>query len=150
MFEPRCSIFEDPVESKCAGFTNLKDEHEALPGYSGSLSPCAGSSMSAKNEANDSINMPAEYLPQLVGSGNSKPITTSLSPLLLQSIALPYYTAISSSKYRYLLTVMVLSFCHYTLQSTIELKHIFQLHISLVLLVDTSLLCPNMFGMLSC
>ncbi|CAL5037221.1 unnamed protein product [Urochloa decumbens] len=68
LFEPRCSIFEDPVESKCAGFTNLKDEHEALPGYSGSLSPCAGSSMSAKNEANDSIAMPAEYLPQTVGT----------------------------------------------------------------------------------
>jgi len=69
LFEPRCSIFEDPVESKCAGFTNLKDEREALPGYSGSLSPCAGSSVSAKNETNDSIGMPAEYLPQAVGTG---------------------------------------------------------------------------------
>ncbi|XP_066379124.1 uncharacterized protein [Miscanthus floridulus] len=69
LFEPRCSIFEDPVESKCAGFTNLKDEHEALPGYSGSVSPCAGSSISAKNENNDSIGMPAEYLPQAVGTG---------------------------------------------------------------------------------
>ncbi|XP_062228297.1 uncharacterized protein LOC133926383 [Phragmites australis] len=69
VFEPRCSIFEDPVESKCAGFTNLKDEHEALPGYSGSVSPCAGSSMSAKNEANDYIGMPAEYLPQTVSTG---------------------------------------------------------------------------------
>ncbi|WVZ82211.1 hypothetical protein U9M48_029498 [Paspalum notatum var. saurae] len=69
LFEPRCSIFEDPVESKCTGFTNLKDEREALPGYSGSVSPCAGSSMSAKNETNDSIGMPAEYLPQTVGTG---------------------------------------------------------------------------------
>ncbi|KAL6606051.1 hypothetical protein ACP70R_041704 [Stipagrostis hirtigluma subsp. patula] len=69
VFEPRCSIFEDPVESKCAGFTNLKDEHEALPGYSGSVSPCAGSSMSAKNEGNDSIGMPAEFLPQTVSTG---------------------------------------------------------------------------------
>ncbi|KAF8732960.1 hypothetical protein HU200_015311 [Digitaria exilis] len=65
LFEPRCSIFEDPVESKCAGFTNLKDEHEALPGYSGSLSP----SMSAKNETNDSIGMPPEYFPQTLSTG---------------------------------------------------------------------------------
>ena len=79
LFEPRCSIFEDPVESKCAGFTNLKDEHEALPGYSGSVSPCAGSSISAKNENNDSIGMPAEYLPQTVGTGNLKPMMASSS-----------------------------------------------------------------------
>jgi len=79
LFEPRCSIFEDPVESKCAGFTNLKDEHEALPGYSGSVSPCAGSSISAKNENNDSIGMPAEYLPQAVGTGNLKPMMASSS-----------------------------------------------------------------------
>jgi hypothetical protein len=79
LFEPRCSIFEDPVESKCAGFTNLKDEHEALPGYSGSVSPCAGSSISAKNEINDSMGMPAEYLPQTVGTGNLKPMMASSS-----------------------------------------------------------------------
>ncbi|XP_062233428.1 uncharacterized protein LOC133930725 isoform X3 [Phragmites australis] len=65
VFEPRCSIFEDPDESKCSGFTNLKDE----PGYSGSVSPCTGSSMSAKNEANGSIGMPAEFLPQTVSPG---------------------------------------------------------------------------------
>jgi hypothetical protein len=70
LFEPRCTIFEDPVESKCAGFTNLKDEHRALPGYSDSVSPCAGSSISAKKENNDSIRMPAEYPPQTVGIGN--------------------------------------------------------------------------------
>ncbi|AQK82804.1 hypothetical protein ZEAMMB73_Zm00001d037085 [Zea mays] len=69
LFEPRCTIFEDPVESKCAGFTNLKDEHRALPGYSDSVSPCAGSSISAKKENNDSIRMPAEYPPQTVGIG---------------------------------------------------------------------------------
>jgi hypothetical protein len=72
VFEPRCSIFEDPVESKCASFTNLKDEHEALPGYSGSVSPCAGSSMPAKNDANDSIGMQAEFLPPTLTPGNSK------------------------------------------------------------------------------
>ncbi|KAL6861903.1 hypothetical protein ACP4OV_017603 [Aristida adscensionis] len=69
VFEPRCSIFEDPVESKCAGFPNLKDEHETLPGYSGSVSPCAGSSISAKNECNDSTGMPVEFLPQTVSPG---------------------------------------------------------------------------------
>jgi hypothetical protein len=95
LFEPRCSIFEDPVESKCAGFTNLKDEHEALPGYSGSLSPCAGSSMSAKNETNDSIGMPAEYLPQAVGTGNSKAMMASSSPLpSLAVLAMPKCTLI--------------------------------------------------------
>ncbi|KAK3131807.1 hypothetical protein QOZ80_6AG0511720 [Eleusine coracana subsp. coracana] len=71
VFEPRCSIFEDPVESKCASFTNLKDEHEAMPGYSGSVSPHAGSSMSAKNEANDSIGVPAEFLLPTVSPGVS-------------------------------------------------------------------------------
>ena len=108
VFEPRCSIFEDPVESKCAGFTNLKDEHEALPGYSGSVSPCAGSSISAKNENNDSIGMPAEYLPQAVGTGILKPMLSSsfLSTLaacceLCSLTALP----ISSLKYEYPLPV---------------------------------------------
>lgn len=70
VFEPRCSIFEDPVESKCTSFANLKDEHETLPVYSGSMSPHAGSSMSANNEANDSIGMAAEFLPPT--AGNSK------------------------------------------------------------------------------
>jgi hypothetical protein len=79
LFEPRSSIFEDPVESKCAGFTNLKDEHEALPGYSGPVSPCAGSSISAKNENNDSIGMTAEYLSQTVGTGNLNPVMASSS-----------------------------------------------------------------------
>jgi len=103
LFEPRCSIFEDPVESKCTGFTNLKDEHEALPGYSGSLSPCAGSSVSAKNETNDSIGMPAEYLPQAVGTGNSKAMMASSSLLpSLAVLALPYCSLISILKYDYL------------------------------------------------
>jgi hypothetical protein len=60
------------VESKCTSFTNLKDEHEALSGYSGSVSPCAGSSMSAKNEANDSIGIQAEFLPPTLTPGNLK------------------------------------------------------------------------------
>ena len=102
LFEPRCSIFEDPVESKCAGFTNLKDEREALPGYSGSLSPCAGSSVSAKNETNDSIGMPAEYLPQAVGTGNSKAMMASSSLLPSAAVlALPYCSLISILKYDY-------------------------------------------------
>ncbi|KAF0901978.1 hypothetical protein E2562_011807 [Oryza meyeriana var. granulata] len=70
VFEPRCSIFEDPVESKCQGFTNLKDEHE-LSGFSGSVSPCAGSSMSAKIEVNDSIAAQAEFLAQPGNPGPS-------------------------------------------------------------------------------
>uniref|UniRef100_A0A0E0DY36 TRF2/HOY1 PH-like domain-containing protein n=1 Tax=Oryza meridionalis TaxID=40149 RepID=A0A0E0DY36_9ORYZ len=70
VFEPRCSIFEDPVESKCQGFTNLKDEHE-LSGFSGSLSPCSGSSMSAKIEVNDSIATQAGFLAQPGNPGPS-------------------------------------------------------------------------------
>ncbi|KAG8077131.1 hypothetical protein GUJ93_ZPchr0006g43272 [Zizania palustris] len=70
VFEPRCSIFEDPVESKCHGFTNLKDENE-LSGFSGSVSPCDGSSMSSKIEVNDSIGKQAEFLAQPVNPGPS-------------------------------------------------------------------------------
>lgn len=109
LFEPRCSIFEDPVESKCAGFTNLKDEHEALPGYSGSVSPCAGSSISAKNENNDSIGMPAEYRPQAVGTGNLKPMMAASS--FLSALAACYELhclttlLISTLKYEYPLPV---------------------------------------------
>ncbi|XP_024312724.1 uncharacterized protein LOC100821383 isoform X2 [Brachypodium distachyon] len=70
VFEPRSSIFEDPVESKC-DFANLKDEPEDLPGFSGSVSPCAGSSMSAKNDANDHFGKQPEFLAQTINPGAS-------------------------------------------------------------------------------
>uniref|UniRef100_A0ACD5ZKK3 Uncharacterized protein n=1 Tax=Avena sativa TaxID=4498 RepID=A0ACD5ZKK3_AVESA len=69
VFEPRCSIFEDPVELKCHDFANLKDEHGDLPGFSGSVSPCAGSSMSAKNEANDCFGKQPAFVAQTIHPG---------------------------------------------------------------------------------
>ena len=71
VFEPRCSIFEDPVELKCHAFANLKDEHEDLPGFSGSVSPC-GSSMSAMNEATSCFGKQPEFLAQTVNPGTPK------------------------------------------------------------------------------
>uniref|UniRef100_A0A0A9CL08 TRF2/HOY1 PH-like domain-containing protein n=1 Tax=Arundo donax TaxID=35708 RepID=A0A0A9CL08_ARUDO len=49
-FEPRCSIFENPNESKdCHGFNNLKYEREtSLPKFTDPVSPCAFSSPSKK------------------------------------------------------------------------------------------------------
>lgn len=91
VFEPRCSIFEDPVESKCQGFTNLKDEHE-LSGFSGSLSPCAGSSMSAKIEVNDSIATQAGFLAQPGNPGKLPMMPFPLS-LFLHFLSLTRYIA---------------------------------------------------------
>jgi hypothetical protein len=71
VFEPRCSIFEDPVELKCHDFANLKDEHEDLPGFSGSVSPYAGSSMSAKTEVNGPFGKQPEFLAQTINPGTS-------------------------------------------------------------------------------
>ncbi|CAM0913152.1 unnamed protein product [Alopecurus aequalis] len=71
VFEPRCSIFEDPVELKCHDFANLKDEHEDLPGFSGSMSPCASSSMSAMNEVNGCFGKQPEFLAQTINPGAS-------------------------------------------------------------------------------
>jgi hypothetical protein len=95
------------VESKCASFTNLKDEHEALPGYSGSVSPCAGSSMSAKNDANDSIGMQAEFLPPTLTPGNSKLYDSFHRSSFCLYVGSPYigYALNSSATPAFVLTV---------------------------------------------
>ena len=69
VFEPRCSIFEDPVELKCHDFANLKDEREDLPGFTGSVSPCAGSSMSTRNDTNDCFGKQPEFVAQPMHPG---------------------------------------------------------------------------------
>ena len=83
VFEPRCSIFEDPVESKCHDFANLKDEREDLPGFSGSVSPCAGSSMSTRNDTNDCFGKQPEFVAQPMHPGasavNAQPVSRNVN-----------------------------------------------------------------------
>ncbi|KAI4976561.1 hypothetical protein ZWY2020_050168 [Hordeum vulgare] len=83
VFEPRCSIFEDPVELKCHDFANLKDEREDLPGFSGSVSPCAGSSMSTKNDTNDCFGKQPEFVAQPMNPGasavNAQPVSRNVN-----------------------------------------------------------------------
>lgn len=122
VFEPRCSIFEDPVESKCTSFSNLKDEREALPVYSGSVSPHAGSSMSVNNEANDSIGMPAEFLPPTVSPGNLKLIIAfHCFSLLLQSPAL--HSCIARYSMPVLTNPFLLPVCGATLYGCFKFLH---------------------------
>lgn len=55
-FEPRCSVFEDQVESECHGFGNIRDAYGSpVHGFQESVSPCSGSSISTKNEVKDPI-----------------------------------------------------------------------------------------------
>jgi hypothetical protein len=91
VFEPRCSIFEDPVELKHHDFANLKDEHEDLPGYSGSVSPCAGSSMSAKNEANDCFGKQPAFLAQTINPGTPKSTTANMLFFTVNPIVILMY-----------------------------------------------------------
>ncbi|KAF7107276.1 hypothetical protein CFC21_107923 [Triticum aestivum] len=83
VFEPRCSIFEDPVELKCHDFANLKDEREDLPGFSGSVSPCAGSSMSTRNDTNDCFGKQPEFVAQPMHPGasavNAQPVSRNVN-----------------------------------------------------------------------
>nr|XP_029121872.1 uncharacterized protein LOC105049857 isoform X2 [Elaeis guineensis] len=64
-FEPRCSDFEDQVESECHGFGNIRDAYRSpVQGFQESGSPCSGSSISTKSEAKDPVGRTADVVAQ--------------------------------------------------------------------------------------
>ncbi|XP_026660532.1 uncharacterized protein LOC103707259 isoform X2 [Phoenix dactylifera] len=64
-FEPRCSVFEDQVESECHGFGNLRNAYGSpVQGFQESVSPRSSSSITIKSEVKNPIGRAADVVAQ--------------------------------------------------------------------------------------